>query len=261
MLRTLLGCIREYKKVSILTPIFITVEVIMETLMVFVIKDLINLMESGNVNEIWKYGLILISLALVSLFCGIANGITGAKASAGFASNVRHDAFHKIQDFSFENIDSFQTSSLVTRLTTDVNNIQMAYQMILRIAIRCPLMIIFSIIMAFSINSELAWVFVIAMPILGFALFAIARHVMPVFRKLFKKYDKLNNSIQENVKGVRVVKSTSNSLSFETTFTSSIIPCSTNNSKIIAFKSFGYSFKASKYFNSVKYIRIFLFCN
>ena len=207
MLKTLLGCVREYKRVSILTPIFITIEVIMETFMVFVIKDLINLMESGNTGEIYKYAIILISLALVSLFCGIANGITGAKASAGFASNVRHDAFHKIQDFSFENIDSFQTSSLVTRLTTDINNLQMSYQMILRIAIRCPLMIIFSIIMAFNINSELAWIFVIAMPILGFSLFAIARHVMPVFRRLFKKYDKLNNSIQENVKGVRVVKS------------------------------------------------------
>lgn len=207
MLKTLLGCVREYKKVSILTPIFITIEVIMETLMVFVIKDLINLMESGNTGEIFKYAIILISLALVSLLCGIANGITGAKASAGFASNVRHDTFHKIQDFSFENIDTFQTSSLVTRLTTDINNLQMSYQMILRIAIRCPLMIIFSIIMAFNVNSELAWIFVIAMPVLGFSLFAIARHVMPVFRKLFKKYDKLNNSIQENVKGVRVVKS------------------------------------------------------
>lgn len=202
-----MNCIREYKKVSILTPIFITIEVIMETLMVFVIKDLINLMNSGNLNDIWGYAIFLVVLALISLACGVANGITGAKASAGFAANVRHDVFHKIQDFSFENIDKFQTSSLVTRLTTDIGNLQMSYQMILRIAIRCPLMITFSIIMAFSINSELAWIFVIAMPILGFSLFMIARIVMPTFRRLFKKYDKLNNSIQENVKGIRVVKS------------------------------------------------------
>lgn len=207
MLKTLLGCVREYKKVSILTPIFITIEVIMESLMVFVIKDLINLMEQGNLTDIYKYALILIGLAIVSLVCGIANGITGAKASAGFASNVRHDAFYKIQDYSFENIDKFQSASLVTRLTTDIGHIQMSYQMILRIAIRCPLMIIFSIVMAFNVNSELAWIFVLAMPVLGFSLFLIARHVMPVFRKLFKKYDKLNSSIQENVKGIRVVKS------------------------------------------------------
>ena len=207
LLKTLMKCVREYKLVSILTPIFITIEVVMETLMVFTIKDLINLMESGNTENLYKYALILISLALVSLICGIANGITGAKASAGFASNVRHDVFYKIQDFSFENIDKFQTSSLVTRLTTDIGNIQMAYQMILRIAIRCPLTIIFSIIMAFSINSELSWIFVIAMPILAFSLVLIARYVMPTFRKLFKKYDKLNNSIQENIRGVRVVKS------------------------------------------------------
>ena len=207
MLKTLMKCIREYKAVSILTPIFITIEVIMETLMVFTIKDLINLMESGETQYLWKYAVILLVLAFISLGCGIANGITGAKASAGFASNVRHDVFYKIQDFSFENIDQFQSSSLVTRLTTDISNLQMAYQMILRIAIRCPLMIIFSIIMSFSVNSELAWIFVIAMPVLGFSLVMIAKYVMPTFKRLFKKYDKLNNSIQENVRGVRVVKS------------------------------------------------------
>ena len=207
MLKTLMKCIREYKLASILTPIFISIEVVMETFIVFTIKDLVNMMETGSLSDVWKYAIILILLAIISLVCGIANGITGAKASAGFASNVRHDLFHKVQDFSFSNIDKFQSSSLVTRLTTDVSNLQMAYQMILRIAIRCPLMIIFSIIMAFNINSELAWIFVIVMPILGFALFMIAHKVMPVFRKLFKKYDKLNNSIQENVKGIRVVKS------------------------------------------------------
>ncbi len=207
MLRTLLKCVREYKKPSIITPILISIEVVMEAFIVFVARELINLMSSGNLENLWKYAVTLVVLALISLSCGIGNGITASKASAGFASNVRHDVFHKIQDFSFENIDKFQTSSLVTRLTTDVSNIQMSYQMLLRIAIRCPLIIIFSIIMSFSINPELAWIFVITMPLLGFALFMIIRITMPVFRKLFKKYDKLNNSIQENVKGIRVVKS------------------------------------------------------
>lgn len=207
MLKTLLRCVRQYKKASIITPILISIEVVMEAFIVFITKDLINLMTSGNLENLWKYALTLVVLALISLACGIGNGITASKASAGFASNVRHDLFYKIQDFSFENMDKFQTSSLVTRLTTDIGNIQMSYQMLLRIAIRCPLIIIFSIIMSFSINAELAWIFVITMPLLGFALFTIIRVTMPVFRKLFKKYDKLNNSIQENVKGIRVVKS------------------------------------------------------
>ena len=187
MLRTLLKCVREYKKPSIITPILISIEVVMEAFIVFVARELINLMSSGNLENLWKYAVTLVVLALISLACGIGNGITASKASAGFASNVRHDVSHKIQDFSFENIDKFQTSSLVTRLTTDVSNIQMSYQMLLRIAIRCPLIIIFSIIMSFSINPELAWIFVITMPLLGFALFMIIRITMPVFRKLFKK--------------------------------------------------------------------------
>lgn len=213
MLKTLSKCIRQYKNVSILTPIFIALEVVMEAFIVFIVRDLINLMSqeggmnASDIEQVWQIAIQLVVMAIISLACGVANGLTGAKASAGFAANLRHDLFHKIQDFSFENIDSFQASSLITRLTTDVTNLQMAYQMILRITIRVPLQMIFSIVMAFSINAELSWLFVVIVPILGFALFGIAKHVMPIFNKLFKKYDKLNNSVQENIKGIRVVKS------------------------------------------------------
>ena len=159
MLKTLSKCIRQYKNVSILTPIFIALEVVMEAFIVFIVRDLINLMSqeggmsTADLDQVWKIAIQLVIMAVISLTCGIANGLTGAKASAGFAANLRHDLFHKIQDFSFENIDSFQTSSLITRLTTDVTNLQMAYQMILRITIRVPLQMIFSIVMAFSINA------------------------------------------------------------------------------------------------------------
>ena len=212
MLKTLAKNINGYKLVSILTPVFIILEVILEAFIVYITKDLINLMNPENGEAISDLGPIipiaiqLVIMAVLSLAFGIANGITGARASAGFAANLRKNVFHKIQDFSFENIDNFQTSSLITRLTTDISNLQMSYQMILHITIRVPLQMIFSIVMAFSINAELSWLFVIIVPILGIALFSIIRYVMPVFMKLFKKYDKLNNSIQENVKAARVVK-------------------------------------------------------
>ena len=212
MIKTLAKNINGYKLVSILTPVFIIFEVILEAFIVYIAKDLINLMnpEKGeaiaNVSEIVPYAIALVVMAILSLSCGIANGLTGAKASAGFAANLRKNVFYKIQDFSFENIDNFQTSSLITRLTTDISNLQMSFQMVLRIAIRVPLQMIFAIVMAFTINPELSWLFVIIVPILGVALFAIIRYVMPVFMKLFKKYDKLNNSIQENIKAARVVK-------------------------------------------------------
>ena len=209
MIRKLSKSIREYKLVSILTPVFITLETIVEAFIVFVVRDLINLLESGTFEliDVLKIAVLLGLMAMVSLTCGILNGITGAKASAGFAANLRHDVFYKIQDFSFENIDNFQTSSLITRLTTDINNIQMAYQMLLRLTIRVPIQMIFAIIMSFSINWELSILFVLILPILGFALFSIIKYVMPIFTRLFKKYDKLNNSVQENIKGIRVVKS------------------------------------------------------
>ena len=212
MIKTLAKNIKGYTLVSILTPLFIILEVILEAFIVYITKDLINLMNPENGEAIKDLAPIipiaiqLVVMAFLSLCCGVANGITGARASAGFAANLRKNVFHKIQDFSFENIDNFQTSSLITRLTTDISNLQMSYQMLLRITIRVPLQMIFSIVMAFSINSELSWLFVIIVPILGVALFSIIKYVMPIFMKLFKKYDKLNNSIQENVKAARVVK-------------------------------------------------------
>ena len=212
MLKTLAKNIKGYRLVSILTPIFIILEVVLEAFIVYTTKDLINLMNPqegqaiSDIGEITPIAIQLVVMAVLSLACGIANGITGAKASAGFAANLRKSVFYKIQDFSFENIDDFQTSSLITRLTTDISNLQMSFQMILRIAIRVPLQMIFSVVMAFSINSELSLLFVIIVPLLGVALFSIIRYVMPVFMRLFKKYDKLNNSIQENIKAVRVVK-------------------------------------------------------
>ena len=212
MIKTLAKNINGYKLVSILTPVFIILEVILEAFIVYTTKDLINLMnpEEGqaisDVAAITPIAIQLVVMAFLSLCFGIANGITGARASAGFAANLRKNVFHKIQDFSFENIDAFQTSSLITRLTTDISSLQMSYQMLLRITIRVPLQMIFSIVMAFTINAELSWLFVIIVPILGVALFSIIKYVMPIFMKLFKKYDKLNNSIQENVKAARVVK-------------------------------------------------------
>ena len=212
MLKTLAKNIKGYTLVSILTPVFIILEVILEAFIVYTTKDLINLMNPevgqpiASVTEIIPIAIQLVVMAILSLAFGIANGITGARASAGFAANLRKNVFYKIQDFSFENVDNFQTSSLITRLTTDISNLQMSYQMILRITIRVPLQMIFSIVMAFSINNELSWLFVIIVPLLGVALFSIIKYVMPVFMKLFKKYDKLNNSVQENIKAARVVK-------------------------------------------------------
>ena len=212
MLKLFLNNIKGYKTPTILTPVFIILEVIIEAFIVYITKDLINLMNPkdgvaiSSVGAITPYAIMLVIMAVLSLSCGIANGLTGARASAGFAANLRRKVFYKIQDFSFENIDNFQTSSLITRLTTDISNLQMSFQMVLRIAIRVPLQMIFAIVMAFSINYELSLLFVIIVPILGIALFSIIRYVMPVFMKLFKKYDKLNNSVQENVKAARVVK-------------------------------------------------------
>ena len=210
MIKTLAKSIRQYKLVSILTPCFIALEVVMEAFIVFYVSELINILgrETGfEMDEVWNISIYLAVFAIISLACGILNGITGARASAGFAANLRQDVFNKIQDFSFENIDTFQTSSLITRLTTDITNIQIAYQMLLRLTIRVPMQMIFAIVMSFTINSELSWIFVFILPLLGFALFAITKYVMPLFTKLFKRYDAMNNSVQENIKGIRVVKS------------------------------------------------------
>lgn len=203
-----MGCIREYKKPSILTPIYVSVEVIVECIIPFFIAKLINHIEDGSETRlVLLYGAALIGLAFISLFFGALAGSTCATASSGFAKNIRHDLFYKVQEFSFANIDRFSTSSLVTRLTTDVTNVQMAYMMVIRIAVRAPFMMIFSTIMAFAMCPQLSTVYIIILPFLAFALFFIVKKAMPLFNSVFKKYDKLNNSIQENVKGMRVVKS------------------------------------------------------
>lgn len=203
-----MGCIREYKKPSILTPIYVSVEVIVECIIPFFIAKLINHIEDGSETRlVLLYGAALIGLAFISLFFGALAGSTCATASSGFAKNIRHDLFYKVQEFSFANIDKFSTSSLVTRLTTDVTNVQMAYMMVIRIAVRAPFMMIFSAIMAFAMCPQLSTVYIIILPFLAFALFLIVKKAMPLFNSIFKKYDKLNNSIQENVRGMRVVKS------------------------------------------------------
>lgn len=207
---TLLKSVRQYKKPSIITPLFMVLEAFCECLIPFFMAKMISqqvLAMDGAVAHILKYGLILLLLAVCSITSGVLAGRFGATASCGFASNLRHDLFYKVQKFSFANVDNFSSSSLVTRLTTDVTNVQQSYQMCLRIAIRVPLQFIFAIIMSFTINARLAWVFLAIMPVLAIFLFAIMRFVMPFFRRIFKKYDALNNSVQENVSGIRVVKS------------------------------------------------------
>ncbi len=208
MLKKLMGCVREYKKVSILTPVLMIGEVVMECLIPFVVAELVNQIKAGcEFSVIVKHGLVLFAMACVSLFFGGMAGITGSKASCGFAKNLRHDLYYRIQEYSFENIDKFSASSLVTRLTTDVANVQMSFMMLIRIAIRSPLMFVFAIVMAFIMGGKMALMFVVVVPILAFGLFMVAKKAMPLFRSVFRKYDRLNESVQENVKGMRVVKS------------------------------------------------------
>ena len=209
MLKTLAKCIREYKLASILSPIFVTIEVVLECLIPFVITWLLGAIREGSsgMGKVWMYGGILIAMAVVSLVAGALAGAFCARASAGFAKNVRKDMFYNIQTFSFENIDKFSTPSLVTRMTTDVWNLQMAYMMIVRIAVRCPVMIVFAAVMAFVMGGNLAWIFIAVIPVLVIALLIIMWKALPMFQKLFPKYDDMNESIQENIKGIRVVKS------------------------------------------------------
>ena len=207
-IKVLKKSIRDYKLPSILTPIFIIGEVVLETLIPTVMAVLIDeISKSISMDPIIKYGLILLEMALASLLCGFIAGKFAATASCGYARNLRHDMYYKIQDFSFAEIDRFSTSSLVTRLTTDVTNVQNAYQMIIRIAIRTPLMLIFAFVFSFRINWRIALVFLAAMPVLMLALALMMKFVMPFFRKIFKKYDDMNESVQENVQAIRVVKS------------------------------------------------------
>ena len=208
MIKTLAKSIREYKIASVITPIFIVCEVILEVLIPYLMASLIdNGVDKGDMDYIWKMGLVLALVALISLlFSGLA-GKYAAVASAGFAKNLRHDMFYKIQTYSFANIDKFSASSLVTRMTTDVTNVQNAYQMILRMAFRAPFMMIFAMVMSFRVNASLSWIFVIFIPIIALALFIIIRLAHPIFTRVFKRYDKLNSIVQENLHGIRVVKS------------------------------------------------------
>ena len=208
MIKRLLGCVREYKVYAILTPIFIILEVLLETMIPTVMGMIIDQgIMVGNMNRILQLGGILAIMALFSLACGMGNGYTGAIASTGFAKNLRHDMYYAIQDYSFTNIDEFSTGSLVTRLTTDVNSIQMAFQMCLRIAFRAPLMLITSLILAIRISSKLSIVFLVAFAILSVVIGFLMKYVMPIFQRLFKGYDRLNTTVQENLNGIRVVKS------------------------------------------------------
>ena len=207
MLKTLAKSIREFKLPSILTFILIVGEVIIECIIPFVTADLVNKIKKGvDIQTIVYTGIILAVMAIVSLCCGALAGVTSAKASAGFARNLRKDIFGRIQTYSFENIDRFSSSSLVTRLTTDITNVQMSYLVIIRTAVRSPLMFVFAIIMAYIMGGKLATTFVVVVPILAMGLFLISRKAMPAFRRVFKKYDTLNESIEENVRAMRVVK-------------------------------------------------------
>ncbi len=208
MIRELSKSIREYKKSSIATPIFVSLEVVMECIIPFIIAMLVNQIKNGcDLITIINYGVVLVAMAALSLLFGTISGITCAKASCGFAKNLRKDMFYSIQKYSFENIDKFLTSSLVTRMTTDIANVQNAYMMIIRIAIRAPLMLVFAFVMAFIMGGQMAWIFLFVIPILAFGLILVIHKSMPLFKKVFKKYDNLNSSIQENIKGMRVVKS------------------------------------------------------
>ncbi len=208
MVKRLSQSIREFKKASIITPLLMVGEVLMECLIPFLIASLVNEIKAGSsFTVLAQYGMLLVLMAVISLAFGAAAGSTAATASCGFARNLRHDMFCKIQEYSFENIDKFSTSSLVTRLTTDVTNVQNAYMMLIRVAVRAPLMLIFSLTMAFIMGGRLALIFLAVVPILAFGLAFIIYKAMPMFRRVFKKYDALNASIQENIKGMRVVKS------------------------------------------------------
>ncbi len=214
MVKRLAGSIREYKRPTVLTLIFIVLEAVIEVFIPFITAELGNKISEGasgsstfGISGVLGTGGLLVLMALVSLMCGGLAGYTSAKASSGFAKNLRKDMFSRIQTYSFGNIDKFSSASLVTRMTTDINNAQMSYMMLIRIAVRAPLLLIFSIIVAYIMGGALATTFVVIIPVLTFGLLLIGKKAMPAFRSVFKKYDRLNESIEENVRGMRVVKS------------------------------------------------------
>ena len=208
MVKLLQKSLREYRGVSILTPILVSLEVVMECIIPFITARLVNEIKAGcSIDEILRIGGLLVLMAALSLLFGSLAGLTCSTASCGLGKNLRHDIFHAVQGYSFENIDHFLTSSLVTRMTTDVTNVQFSYMMVIRTAIRSPLMLVFAFIMAFVMGGRMAWIFLFVLPVLGLGLALVIAKTIPLFRRVFKKYDKLNESIQENVKAMRVVKS------------------------------------------------------
>lgn len=207
MIKKLAGCMREYKRQAILTPILVSVEVVMDVLIPFVMSMLLEEIDNGvGIERIILLGGLLALLSLVALYFGAMSGKFGAQASAGFAKNLRHDMYYAMQEYSFNNIDKFSSSSLITRMTTDVSFVQQAFQMIIRIAVRSPLVMIFSLVASFILNARLALVFLAVIPFLAVGLFVIMKLAFPIFDRVFKHYDKLNTVVQENVRGIRVVK-------------------------------------------------------
>lgn len=207
MYRRLLGCLREYKRDALLSPLFLTVEIIIEVFIPYIMAKLIdNGVEKGNMSLIWQLGALLLASAIVSMTFGLLSAREAARASAGFAKNLRHDMFHNVQNYSFSNIDKFSTASIVTRLTTDISSIQNAFMMMMRVAVRAPLMMIFSLVMVLSINLKLSVIFLCAIPILAAGLYLIMHLTFPIFSRIFTTYDKLNNVVGENLHGIRVVK-------------------------------------------------------
>lgn len=208
MVKQLSGCVRQYKKDAVLTPLFVIGEVVLEVMVPLIMANLIDFgINTGDMGYVIKTGIILIIFCMASLFCGVMSGKYAASASAGFAANLRQDMYYKVQDYSFKNIDKFSTASIVTRLTTDVTNIQMAFMMVIRIAVRSPIMLISAFFAVLSINKKIALIYLIVIPILGIGLYFIMTRAHPIFKRVFKKYDKLNAIVQENLMGIRVVKS------------------------------------------------------
>ena len=208
MVKQLSGCVRQYKKDAVLTPLFVIGEVILEVMVPLIMANLIDFgINTGDMGYVIKTGIILIIFCMAPLFCGVMSGKYAASASAGFAANLRQDMYYKVQDYSFKNIDKFSTASIVTRLTTDVTNIQMAFMMVIRIAVRSPIMLISAFFAVLSINKKIALIYLIVIPILGIGLYFIMTRAHPIFKRVFKKYDKLNAIVQENLMGIRVVKS------------------------------------------------------
>ena len=199
--------LREYRGPSLQAPLFMVGEAGLECILPLMMAELIDTLTGGAMGPILRIGLALVVMSVASLACGVMSGVRAATAAAGLARNLRQDLFFRVQDFSFADIDRFSASSLVTRMTTDVTNIQNAYQIIIRVAVRVPLMIVFSVIMTLMINPRLALIFIIMLPLLGGALIGLVAYVFPIFRRIFKKYDALNNSVQENLSAIRVVKS------------------------------------------------------